>query len=420
MSALDEGLFRKEALERNFSPERLEEAVRINTTAGRVGLFAMLLLFLLFAVWGLVGRIPARVEGQGILLLAGGQIIDAAALVSGTLVTTASRVGEAVAADAVLARIDQPDVRLSFEAASQRVERLRDNLKAVEENEDRVLAARKANAGALRAAYREKMVDSVRRRDTYLAQLTRQEKLASAGAVTTTKLQQTREAVEEANQALSSTRAALLELDAALITAHAERLRRLQDLRQDLLRETADRDQLRQKLDDFGKVVAPAGGRLIEWKAPSGAQVAAGTPVASVATGTGPLQMQLYLPPASGKRVRQGMPVNIEIAGLPREQWGTLQGTVVSVSDFPATREGMFATLRNDGLVSRFSAKGTPFVAVVELAADPDTPGGYLWRGGHGPDEPPGQGAIGTGKVTIEERAPIDFLLPFLRTLTGT
>lgn len=318
MSALDEGLFRKEALERNFSPERLEEAVRINTTAGRVGLFAMLLLFLLFAVWGLVGRIPARVEGQGILLLAGGQIIDAAALVSGTLVTTASRVGEAVAADAVLARIDQPDVRLSFEAASQRVERLRDNLKAVEENEDRVLAARKANAGALRAAYREKMVDSVRRRDTYLAQLTRQEKLASAGAVTTTKLQQTREAVEEANQALSSTRAALLELDAALITAHAERLRRLQDLRQDLLRETADRDQLRQKLDDFGKVVAPAGGRLIEWKAPSGAQVAAGTPVASVATGTGPLQMQLYLPPASGKRVRQGMPVNIEIAGLPR------------------------------------------------------------------------------------------------------
>ena len=206
MGSVDEGLFRKEALERNFSPERLEEAVRINTAASRVGLLAMLLLCLLFAAWSLVGRIATRVEGEGVLL--------------------------------------------------------------------------------------------------------------------------------------------------------------------------------------------PVPGKAL-------------------------LEMQLYLPPASGKRVRPGMPVNIEIAGLPRERWGTLAGRVVSISDLPVSHESMLATLGDDGLASRFSAKAMPFVAVVELATDPQRPGAYVWLGGEGAQAQLGRGAVGTGKVTIEERAPVDFLLPFLRTRPG-
>lgn len=419
MSAHDESLFRKEALENRLSPERLQEAVRINTTASRVGLFAMLVLCVLFGIWGVVGRIPARVEGQGILLLAGGQIIDVVALASGSLAAGDSDVGGEITAGTVLAQIRQPDAQLSFDEAKRRTERLQRNLQEAEDNENRVMAARQANAAALRAAYAEKMADATRRRGTYTAQLERQQKLANSGAMAVANLQQTREQVDQANQELSSTRASLLELDATLIAAEAERQRRLHDLQQELSREVSEREKLRQQLDEFGKVKALSAGRLVEWKVPSGTHVQAGTPVASIATGKGHLQMQLYLPPASGKRVRPGMPVNIEISGLPREQWGTLGGTVISVSDFPATREGMLATLRNEGLVTRFSAKGMPFVALVELRTDPGIPGGYVWQGGRGPGEPPGQGAIGTGKVTIEERAPITFALPFLRKMTG-
>jgi HlyD family secretion protein len=127
----------------------------------------------------------------------------------------------------------------------------------------------------------------------------------------------------------------------------------------------------------------------------------------------------LYVPPAQGKRIEPGMPVYIELGGMQKEQWGTLVGHVRSVSDFPATREGMQAVLQNDGLVSRFSKEGSPFAVVVELDHDTATVSGYRWSGGTGALASLSAGTTGTAKVTIDSRKPISFLLPFVRKVFG-
>ena len=65
------------------------------------------------------------------------------------------------------------------------------------------------------------------------------------------------------------------------------------------------------------------------------------------------------------------MQVRIEPSTVKREEFGTMVGTVVTVSDFPITPQGMAAVLHNDNLVTRFSNDGAPYAATVSLEQDP-------------------------------------------------
>lgn len=412
-------LFRQEALQKLASPERLDEAVQINSRGTWVAVLAFVVLASLFGLWSVVGRIPSRVNGQGILLLSGGTVVDTVAMASGTLVSQDVAPGVTVTSGMTLARIEQPDVRLRLVDVESRLERLTASRQQAVLDEGRLRQARLSNAEARRVAYEGKSRDARQRLDAYQAQLKRQEKLVATGALAVASLQQTREQIELAAQDLSNVEASLLEMEASGFASDAESRRLINSLDQEVSKVQAERDQLAQTLREFGTVQAIESGTLVEWKVPSGTYIASGTPVASIATGDGGLEMRLFLPPASGKRVRPGMRVDIEIAGLPREQWGTLTGHVRSVSDFPATREGMRAILQNDTLVSSFSGEGAPFTAVVTLDPDPSAPSGYRWVGGPGPGQALSHGAIGKAKVTIEERAPIDFLVPMIRKLTS-
>ncbi|MBC2774551.1 NHLP bacteriocin system secretion protein [Rhizobium sp. AQ_MP] len=412
-------LFRQEALQKLASPERLDEAVQINSRGTWVAVMAFVVLALLFGLWSVIGRIPSRVNGQGILLLSGGNVVDTVAMASGTLVGQGVAPGVAVTSGMTIARIEQPDVKLRLVDVESRLERLTASRQQAVLDEGRLRQARLSNTEARRVAYQGKSRDARQRLEAYQAQLKRQEKLVVTGALAVAALQQTREQIELAAQDLSNVEASLLEMEASGFASDAESRRLINSLDQEVSKVRAERDQLAQTLREFGTVQAIETGTLVEWKVPSGTYIASGTPVASIATGDGLLEMRLFLPPASGKRVRPGMRVDIEISGLPREQWGTLTGHVRSVSDFPATREGMRAILQNDTLVSSFSGDGAPFTAVVTLDPDPSAPSGYRWVGGPGPGQALSHGAIGKAKVTIEERAPIDFLVPMIRKLTS-
>ena len=79
------------------------------------------------------------------------------------------------------------------------------------------------------------------------------------------------------------------------------------------------------------------------------------------------------------------MQVRIEPSTVKREEFGTMLGTVVTISDFPITPQGMAAVLHNDTLVSRFSHDGAPYAARIRLEQDATTASGYRWAVGKGP-----------------------------------
>ena len=65
-------------------------------------------------------------------------------------------------------------------------------------------------------------------------------------------------------------------------------------------------------------------------------------------------------------------------------------------------------------------AENLPVVQVaLELKTDPNTPSGYKWTQGNGPDGQIPEGALGEARVSVGERALISYAIASLRWLTG-
>ncbi len=419
MTAPKNNLYRQEALDRLSSPEQLDEAIVITGTGSWAALAGVLLLLATFTGWAFTAQIPTRIEGQGILFSGGGQVVDAISAASGTLMKPRVAIGDKVRQGDVLAEISQPDAAARFEAAKAQAQAANEALAMLRQERHAVAEARTANGAARKAALQAQIEAAEQRRAAYERLVGNQEKLAAGGVTTANAVQQAREQLASATLDMASARTGLLTLAAEQLAAESEDQRRLFEQNQKVLSAEAELRQVDLQLSLFGKVTSPADGTVVEWKAPFGAFAPAGSRVASIVSGEGSLQFMLYVPPAQGKRVTPGLPVHVELGGLEKEQWGTLVGRVLSVSEFPATREGMLAVLQNDGLVSRFSKDGAPFAVVVELERDAATASGYRWSGGMGAAATLSAGTTGAAKVTIDSRKPVSFLLPLIRKGLG-
>jgi HlyD family secretion protein len=91
-------------------------------------------------------------------------------------------------------------------------------------------------------------------------------------------------------------------------------------------------------------------------------------------------------------------------------------GRVKSVEDFPSTRAGMMGALRNEQLVETFiqEAGGAPIAVRAEIVRDPNTPSGYRWSSGAGPDLVLTSGTRCQGAVITRTQRPIALVFPAL------
>ena len=80
-----ETIFRSAAVQRLSSPEQLDQLVGITRPFDWVAAAAMALGLAVLIAWGVLGKIPTRVEGEGILLSSGGRLVDAVSGVAGRL-----------------------------------------------------------------------------------------------------------------------------------------------------------------------------------------------------------------------------------------------------------------------------------------------------------------------------------------------
>lgn len=419
MSTQNKALYRQEALDRLSSPEQLDEAIVITSPGGWMALTGVVLLLACFVVWGFTASIPTRIAGQGILLYGGGQVVDAMAAASGALTHRHVEIGDRVREGDVLAEVSQPDVATRLDLAKAQAAAASEALDALRREQTALAAARNDNAEARKAALEAQIDAAEQRQAAYRKFVENQERLAAGGVTTASAVQQAREQLSSASLDIATARTGLLTLSAEQLASRSEDERRLFEQQQKVLAAEAEVRQLDLQLSTFGKITSPSDGVVVEWKAPFGAYTQAGSRVASIASGDGSLQFMLYVPPAQGKRVQVGMPVHIELGGMQKEEWGTLVGRVKSISDFPATFEGMQSILQNEALVSRFSRDGAPFAVQVELERDPATASGYRWSGGTGALARLSPGTTGTARITVDSRQPASFVLPFLKKVTG-
>lgn len=412
-------LFRKSALDRLSSPEQLDQLIRVTRPRDVIVAAALFALIGLAAIWSVLGRVPERVKGSGILITTGGQVVDAVAGGDGTLTDILVPVGGRVRRDQEVARIIQPALRqqsVNLRAViAERESQLAALASRIAQSDRAAQQAMRARADVLKLRIR----DARERVSAMERQAERDNSLFERKLITWAQLNQTRMALAEARQSELEAESQITDLDTQDLTrrsADERELRAAEERVAEARRQQAELDiQIRQQ----ERVLSPADGRVTEWKAIPGTRIAPGQALISVESGATGLELLLYLPPNEGKRVKSGMEVQIAPSTVRREEYGMILGRVAVVSDFPSTGEAMQAVLRNEQLVRTFTAGGAPYAARVRLTRDPRSPSGLAWSGGPGPDQIFSSGSLAEAEVTVAWRRPISYVIPWLRKITG-
>jgi HlyD family secretion protein len=409
--------YRKAALEQLGSPERLNELIAVTRPTAWVALLVVAVILAGVVTWSVIGRLPTHVAGNGILLAEDGRLIEVNARGNGILRSLNVRVGDQVEAGQVVGEIGQADTERELRAARETVtERLRDLERASvigvqEANARRESITRQREALDLRFQLGQQREQTLRQRLRQTEALFR-DRIVTQGEVLA--LQQELAAILQEISNAASERARLGAEEIELGRTAEQRAREAELALAEARRRA---NALEEGLQEATRLLAPVSGQVTELRALQGALMRDGQAVLTIENrGTG-LNAVAFVGATNGKRISPGMSVRVAPSTVRREEFGTLVGRVVSVSDFPVSFEAIRVLVQNDELARSFMDRGPPHQVIVSLERDGNTASGYRWTSSRGVGVVLSSGTTLNADITVELRRPIDMVIPALRDL---
>lgn len=411
---MENTLFRKKALEKLSSPDNIHEMVQVTSSRSWLALIALAALMFAFIVWSIFGQIPKVVQGQGILIQSGG-IAEVTLLGSGIVNQLLVEEGEFVKKDDTVAIVAQPELQLQIENAKEKLNYLKDK-------RDKFVSFN-IESEQLQALYRQKytMEEKVLELDKLRKQL--EEQLTSAQYL----LKQKNTTEDRVNQLkLRFVRVdrndillqnELQKIKNKILNLQAKSKPELEEIEQELNELRQNIDELNVKFTLSAYVKSPYEGKIVEIMTKKGQLIELGAPVVSIEITnqlSSDLQAIIYVSPDEGKKIEQNMVARISPSTVKVEEFGYIEGTVVKVSEYPSSKQGMMRVLGSADLVQTFSKTESPIAVTVKLNQS-KTKSGYLWTSAQGPDMQIKPGTLCEANIIIQNQRPISLLLPFLR-----
>lgn len=417
MSEAKSELFTSAALERLSSVERLDTLMEVTNPKGWIALTAFALVILAVVVWSFVGQIPTVVESRGILLHDGG-LFNISMATAGTISKIDVHEGDQVRAGQPIMNVAQPDLEHEVEDARANLERLMyarsGTTPLIVRNTElslKSLAARRAQL--------EESVVSTREQATYLEQhLARQQELQRLGLITAAIVQNAQQQLADARANLKIFASQIAEADAQEMSVKTSEMTKTFGNDSEIRRAEQQLRLAEAQLDRASVVRSPYTGRVTNILVDEGQHILAGTDVAAVELSDRPLETYAFVGNHSTD-IRPGMPVQIEVDGIDKHDYGYLLGTVDRCSRLPLSTTEMMRLLHNDLFVRELSAQGAPIMVVIDLIPDSASPSGYRWSTSRGAPISIASGRRLTARIVTEHRRPIQFVIPRLRGWIG-
>ncbi|MEO8503308.1 MAG: NHLP bacteriocin system secretion protein [Acidobacteriota bacterium] len=376
-----EQLLRKAAIERLSSPEQLDTLMRVTSPMGWVALLSVGALIVGVVIWGFVGSLSVRVDGQGILLR--GESVHAVEVASGgTLAKLEVGKGDVVSAGQIIARLSLPDV------------------------ENQIVTAR-AQLAEMQSLETSQGGDMSQLQGNLRAQVGRLQHQRELKKQMVDKGLATQQSLLSIDQQISGIQSSLLQSQ----MGSGDRGSRVEDKRLDL-------KALETKLATDSLVKTAFAGRVVAILAGPGQQLRAGDKLVSLEAAEAPVSFIGFIPLAEGKKVTPGMEARISPSNVKSEEFGFMVGSIQSVSDFATTPEELKRTLNNEQLAQKF-AETSPFQVVVAPTLDPKSPSGFKWTSSLGPPIRIGSGTFCTVQIIVERRKPISYVIPMIKQAVG-
>jgi len=371
--------FREEALRAHTSPDQLDQPLPLLRPSLWALLAALLLFIAAILVWSVLGRVPVRIQGRGVLLLPEA-LVPVQSPSGGPLLEILVKEGQCVSAGQPLARLDLVQLRVGMEAGQRRLEQLR----------------RQHQVATLQAQ---------RERALVLADLERLLPYRDSGAISEETF------VDKERQ--------LQRIDSQQL---AEEQQRVQGINDEQLALTRQQEEYQRN----SLVVSPLAGCLVEQLVQPGAVVNAGSPLFSLDRRDRPRELVslAYFPSPDGKRLKPGQTVRVTPTTTRAQRHGGISGRILSLRPLPVSREGLRQRLGLESLVATVQTPGSdgnqPLIeAVTSLQRDARTKSGFDWGGGPGPNLTLSPGTGTEVSVLVEYRQPISYVIPLLRDISG-
>lgn len=421
MTAKRQRIFRQLTQERLSSPEQLDTLMRVLSPAGWLALASVAVLLLFAIAWGILGRIPVRVSGDGVLLHSGG-VYRIQAPASGAVTSVAVAAGEPVTAGTTIAHLARPDLERQLDEARRERQRAQHDADAGGESADRDAAlserSLRSELAAAEASLATQHTEVERLERKVAAHVT----LAADGVITEDvlagvrlELSQARGRVISGEAEVERLLAELAKAAAGRVTAAEARLRRLEDAE-------AAVAELEARLEGETRAIALYDGRVVEIFVAAGQTVSAGAPLVAVERQGEPgshVEVVAYVSALDAYKIDPGMAVQVVPSVVKKEEYGSLLGTVAAVAELPAEEAAMMRVLGNRPLVQQLAAVGLPLEVRVDLIADPSTPSGYRWTSRQGPPIEIHDGTICSLSVVVQQRSPISLVIPGIERALG-
>lgn len=471
-------IFRKEALEKVASPEQLDQLIKVTNPKRWFSLFALGSLVAVGSAWSVLGRIPIVVTGRGVLIYPS-KVVTVQASNSGRIQALNVQVGDVVKKGQVIATIDQAELHQQLQLAREKLAQLRfQDQTAIQAQTQRSTLEKLAIqqqrqtlknsleiVKSLTPELREQSQNIIKRERQNLQQRVqtlqelvpvyydrwqKRKGLFKEGAIPQDTALQAEQEYKNAQAQINEAKSQLNQLELRETDAERQYMNNLNQINeleaklkalesqqatqkeQDLATITNRKKEIQEtirliaqlelQLQKNSQIISDYTGKILEITAKPGQLLEPGGGIGTIAAQelSAKLVNVAFLPVSEGKKIKPGMSLQITPSTVKREEFGGMEAKVTNISAFPVTQQGAVSLIGNPDILPGVMSQGPQLAVFTELQPDSSTFSGYRWSSSKGPELKITPGTTTSVRITVEERAPITFVLPILKSWTGS
>lgn len=411
-------MFRKSALEKLSTPEKLDQLIKIIGLKSWLVLFTIALVLITAIGWSITGRIKTKLNATGVLL--GGEVYNVVSTTNGQLIDLKVAIGDTINEGDIIAEVEQPE--LLQQIAEAKASLLERNF------ELKQLLNFGSEGSKLQGAFIEQQQLSLEQQintnkknlNFQQQQLKIEKELLAKGLITRTQIVSTEQEIENIQNQIESLKAQLAQTSSQQLNVDFDLKQKITLLNQRISQEERSLEQLEEKYVLNTNVKSLYSGLVVEVLSKTGIIVNQGTPLFKLKSeeiSDESIRGILYVSSKDGKKIKVGMDAFVVPATVQPQEFGYMKAKVTYVSEFPVTEQGMMVSMNNDQIVRNLLGLGAPFEVYVDFEKDPNAYSGYSWTSAQGPELTINAGTSCAGKITIKEEAPIALVIPALKNM---
>lgn len=408
------GFFRKSALEKLSTPEKLDQLIKVTDRKAWIILLTVIVAFGTGITWSIFGKVKTKLNAIGVVQ--GGEVHEVVSTAQGQLIDLKVAIGDKVRKGDVIATLEQPELFQQIQDAKAILTDRQFELKKINSyggegtqlQSEYISQTQKSIVGEIEAE---------KRKIAFLYnQLDSENMLLSKGLIVKSQVANTKQQIDASKNTIERLKSQITQTSTQAHSVNFDFQQKVTLQNQRISEAERNISFLTEKYDNQKNIKSPYDGEVIEVLTDRGVVVGTGTPLFKVKNQNDLKENRLvgilYIPSQDGKKIKRGMEALVSPSTVQPQEYGFIKGKVTYVSDFPITQQGMLTSVKNDQLAKGLLAAGPLFEVHVSFDKDPQAYSGFKWTSLKGPEVLIKEGTSCIGKITILEERPATIVIP--------